>query len=84
MSIRNNPEVERLLHAWREVNSGRGQHGDFLRSFAAAFVNADDEDLLVLLPAAIGLADKYDLLKYAPPSRSVGQADGHAEEAPHG
>ncbi len=38
-------------------------HGGFLKAFAGAVVAADDENLIILLPAATEIIAKYNLLE---------------------
>jgi len=53
-----------MVHIWREVHAGRGNHGEFLRAFAYAILCADDENLATLLPASFILVFKYNLISY--------------------
>ena len=53
-----------LLHIFRDVSNGRGQHGGFLRSFAEAVTRADPGNLILLRPAMVALVEKYSLNKY--------------------
>lgn len=55
---------EQLLHIFREIHDGRGQHGSFLSAFAIAMVSADYSNLYLLRPAAQSLVDKYQLDQY--------------------
>jgi hypothetical protein len=56
------------VHAiWLAVKDGRGNHGDFLKAFAEAIVRADDENLAILMPAAMRLIVKFDLISYRDP-----------------
>jgi hypothetical protein len=59
-------DEDKLTYVWKEVAAGRGNHGDFLQSFARAFGRADDLNRIILEPAAKQLADKYGLWKYLP------------------
>lgn len=54
----------KLLHIWTEVASGRDHRGDFLRSFAEAYIRADDQNLQLVRSAALALVVKYQLSKY--------------------
>jgi len=58
---------EQLHYIMVEVANGRGNHGDFLRSFADAMVRADAGNLSILREAAWKLVDKYGLEKYLQP-----------------
>lgn len=55
---------EQLLHIFREIRGGRGQHGSFLSAFATAMVSADYSNLYLMRSTAQGLVDKYQLEKY--------------------
>jgi hypothetical protein len=54
----------KLLHIWTEIAKGRNYHGDFLKSFAAAYIRADDQNLQLIHSAALALVVKYQLTKY--------------------
>ena len=53
-----------ILHIFVEIAGGRGKHGDFLKSFAAAVARADDANFALMRPVAEGLIEKYELKKY--------------------
>jgi hypothetical protein len=57
-------EQQRLRYIWVEVHNGRGNHGDFLRAFASAYVRADPPNEYILRPAAEALVAKYNLQTY--------------------
>jgi hypothetical protein len=54
----------RLRHIWIEVASGRGRHGDFLKSFGDAYSRADYGNIAILHDAAVKLVLKYGLENY--------------------
>ena len=60
------------------VNS---QHGDFLRTFADAYLRADQENEKILRPAWLALVDKYDL---DPEYEAEERRRENGEEKPHG
>jgi hypothetical protein len=53
-----------ILHIFVEIAAGRGNHGDFLKSFAAAVERADDSNFALIRPIAEILIEKYELKKY--------------------
>jgi hypothetical protein len=55
---------EQTRHIFVEVAGGRGRHGDFLKSFAQAFLRADSDNLRILNWAAVSLIEKYKLAAY--------------------
>jgi len=55
---------EELLHIYVEIAGGRGNHGDFLKSFAEAIMRADYSNFAMLRMVASFLVTKYDLAKY--------------------
>ena len=55
---------EQVVHIFVEVAHGRGHHGDFLCSFAAAIARADPQNLRLIRAAACALITKYRLDKY--------------------
>lgn len=57
-----NAEVrEEVRELFRQIATGERTHGAFLTAFAKALVCADDENYLILLPAAARLMSKYRL-----------------------
>lgn len=55
---------EQILHIFKEIHAGRGNHGSFLRAFAWALICADYQNFELLRPAAEDLIDKYQLMEY--------------------
>ena len=55
-----------LEYIFKEIIDDRGGHGDFLKSFAAAFIRADAENKELMMPSALALVVKYGLAKYLP------------------
>ncbi len=53
-----------VLYIYVEIYNGIGNHGRFLRAFAAAVVAADTQNFLLLRPVAEELISKYGLQKY--------------------
>jgi hypothetical protein len=56
--------LDEIHHIFVEVVDGRGRHGDFLKKYAAAFLQADDENALLLKVSALMLIKKYHLDAY--------------------
>ena len=54
---------ESIREIYREIAAGRGDHGDFVRSFAEAIIRADDENLDLLMNSALALVRKYNLVE---------------------
>jgi len=55
---------EEILHIFREIHHGRGNHGSFLRSLAITIISADYENFELLRPAAEQIITKYQLQEY--------------------
>jgi len=54
-------EESRELHLMVDAYNGPKKQGDFLRSFAEAFMRADPGNFELLRPVAAKLIEKYDL-----------------------
>ena len=52
---------DEIRHIFVEIADGRGNHGSFLRSFAAAVLWADEHNFQLLLPAMKAIVIKYNL-----------------------
>lgn len=61
---------EQLRDIYAAVAAGAGDHGSFLRGFAEAFMAADRDNMVLLRPSALALAEKYDL------GRHLGREEG--------
>lgn len=59
--------TEQIHHIMVEVNNGRGNHGDFLKKFATAYLHADDLNAQILKESAKTLIVKYKLDDYLQP-----------------
>ena len=55
---------EELRHIFIEIDSGRGAHGTFLRSFAKTIVSADPENFAIMRPVSIMIIRRYELARY--------------------
>lgn len=55
---------DQLRHIFVEIADGRGNHGSFVRSFAVAYMWADEGNKMILREAAKTLVNKYSLDKY--------------------
>jgi hypothetical protein len=53
-----------IITIFAEIHAGRGNHGGFLRAFAAALLRADPLNFGIMREAALKLISKYDLVKY--------------------
>lgn len=55
---------QEILHIFVEIHNGRGRHGGFITSFAAAVMYADPSNFALVRPFALLLISKYGLGKY--------------------
>ena len=55
---------EKIVEVFRQVAAGRGDHGDFLKSFAESVTRADPENFELIRVPAIFLIGKYKLYRY--------------------
>lgn len=53
-----------LTHIYLKISNGRGNHGDFLRTFAEALLRADSENFQIMRKAAYAISVKYNLSVY--------------------
>ena len=60
-AVRMNSPMTTLLETYRRIAAGEDRHGDFLTTFARSVMVADYENLRLLMPAMMGLAEKYKL-----------------------
>lgn len=63
---------DQVHEIFRKIANGERKHGGFLTKFAEAYMMADPENELLLLPAALALIAKYPIAGYAdePPETS--------------
>lgn len=48
-----------MQRIWLNVSNGVGKHGDFLKTFALAYVRADEDNKVKLYSASIAFIEKY-------------------------
>lgn len=68
---------ERLLEIFTDIAAGERNHGDFLKSFAEAYVRADPGNLVILMPTAFQLVRKYQLNELHPPQPPAATSCAH-------
>ena len=56
--------IPQVREVFRKIANGEREHGSFLTAFAQAYIAADYENEIMLLPVAVQFIDKYDITGY--------------------
>lgn len=67
---------------FKAVVNDVGHHGDFLKSFAGAYLRADVDNRFLMKPAALVFVVKYNLIRHLPDGGEAVRKHLSAGEAP--